>query len=846
LILALVVIGSTAALHAQVPPPTYDLRDVNGENYVTSVKSQTGGTCWTHGVMAAMEGNLLITGNWAAAGEVGEPALAEYHLDWWNGFNQHNNDDTVPPTGGGLTVHEGGDYLVAAAYLTRLEGAVREVDGQSYSSPPLRNDPSFHHYYPRHIEWFNLDTGLVNINTIKEKIMQNGVMGTCLCSSSSYIQNYIHYQPPSTTADPNHAVAIIGWDDNKVTQAPQPGAWLCKNSWGASWGLNGFFWISYYDKHCGRHPEMGSISYQDVEPLAYDFVHYHDYHAWRDTLLGTTEAFNAFTASHGSFEQLEAVSFFTATENVSYTVKIYDRFESGQLLDELASESGSFDYRGFHTVDLSAPLTLAYGEDFYVYLYLSDGGHPYDCTSDVPVLLGSSARVIVESASNPGESLYKSGGSWLDLYDLDDSANFCIKALGVEEHPLGYAFPQGLPDGELFPPGLETDVVVEITDGFESYVPGSGTVHYRIDPADPFIPITLTSLGGDLYGATLPNTVPGDEPEFYFSAQGSGGTTVVSPLGAPANTYGFDVAFVELLMEDDFETAGGWSVQNVSIVTGAWERADPQLTDAQPGDDHTPTGTLCYVTGPLAGSGVGDYDVDGGPTRLISPVIDLSTGDALVSFYYWFYHSTNGTVQPFEIEVSNNNGSTWTGVASLNNNPAWTEYQFKVSDHVTPTSQVLVRFSATDNPNDSVVEALVDDFKVERYNTDATLWADGYEITASAATVIDMSLDAGAANAGRPYLLLGTLSGTSPGFPLPGGQVLPINWDLFTDLILAVMHTPVFQNFLGNLDGMGTATATLDTLGPINPAIIGATAHFAYTLGSPFDFTSNPIPVTFE
>ncbi len=653
LLIVLLVLVTAVGTSLADPPTSYDLRDYG---YVSGIRDQGPyGTCWTHGAMASMEGNLLMTGNWAAAGETGEPDLSERHLDWWNGFNTFNNDDD--PGGGGLIVHQGGDYMVTAAYLTRGEGAVREIDApySGIGTAPDRDHPDYHYYYPRDIEWFVAGADLSNINTIKEKIMSDGVIGTCLCSSGSFMdENYCHYQPPSSSLDPNHAVAIVGWDDNKATPAPQAGAWLCKNSWGY-WGLGGYFWISYYDKWCGKHPEMGAVSLHNVEPMAYENVYYHDYHGWRDTKTDCSEAFNAFTDVGD--ELLQAVSFFTAVDNVSYTVKIYDRFEGGELLDELATKSGIIDYTGFHTIDLTTPITLNQGDDFYIYLELSAGGHAFDRTSEVPVLLGAQYRVIVESASNRGESYYRSGSTWLDLYDsgvpYNTTANFCIKGLSIDRgmriNPADDFQSQGPVGGPFLP--SSTDYQLENRNN--QPINYEVTHHPTVD--------WLTISGG----------ASGTLPPF-------GTATVTVEVNSNAQTLDEGVYFATVYFTNTTDHIGDTSRQ-VMLVVGEpivryeWTLdSDPGWTTQWDWAFGQPTGAGGQQGGPDPTSGhtggnVYGYNLDGDYTNylqerhLTSTVLDCSElFNVHLKFWRWL-----GVEQPvFDhayVRVSTD-GTSWTTV----------------------------------------------------------------------------------------------------------------------------------------------------------------------------------------
>ena len=75
---------------------------------------------------------------------------------------------------------------------------------------------------------------------------------------------------------------------------------------------------------------------------------------------------------------------------------------------------------------------------------------------------------------------------------------------------------------------------------------------------------------------------------------------------------------------------------------------------AAPAADATPDpdGTMAFVTenGPPGGL-AGNFDVDGGPTYLVSPIIDLAGSESLVSYARWAFTAT-GVADSLSVEVS--------------------------------------------------------------------------------------------------------------------------------------------------------------------------------------------------
>lgn len=200
-------------------PSYFNWRNINGTDYTTPVINQAPApTCETCALCASLETLIQY--------EIGYPFdcdLSETHLYF-------NSGGTI--VAGGVLLGDAAEYLIENGVPD--EGCF--PDPHRPYDYPFESIDGWEDRTVKIQEWGWVEN---NIEAIKNALIQNGPLIIHIIvrpGFSIYVGGI--YNPWPGEIKGGHVVTIVGYDDSNQ-------CWIVKNSWGNSWGENGYFRVSY-------------------------------------------------------------------------------------------------------------------------------------------------------------------------------------------------------------------------------------------------------------------------------------------------------------------------------------------------------------------------------------------------------------------------------------------------------------------------------------------------------------------------------------------------------------------------------------------------------------------------
>ncbi|GFZ33961.1 hypothetical protein CSC2_44870 [Clostridium zeae] len=336
-------------------PSRYDSRDFG---YTTSVKDQGQiGDCWAFTTYGALDTNQKKLTN-------KEYDFSEINLAANNGI---------------LAADEGGNMYFSISYFMRGKGPVLEKD-DPYPNPAEVNNINSNSNAP--VNYTVDDVTLLpdrissyDNDYIKENVMKYGGVYTSIYlegyNSTIVKDNTNLYVPQGMYANPDHAVVILGWDDNfpkeSFAQAPEGnGAFICKNSWGSGFGDNGYIYISYYDAFVGKdNAVIPTVTKKTQYDKRNSYANNYPTHSYAIS-SGSSYAASTYTASENQY--VESVGVFTVEQDITFDLFVEEDYGTSGFSNIINKKvkTVKFHDAGFHTIKLDNPVKVLSGKTYAV------------------------------------------------------------------------------------------------------------------------------------------------------------------------------------------------------------------------------------------------------------------------------------------------------------------------------------------------------------------------------------------------------------------------------------------------------------------------------------------------